>query len=267
MPSLAGFLILPLVGGFFFLEILSSTRFYFRKQEGHRLFLTAASAGIALFGIARALTLQCYSTPLGAWVRSSFKSFARFDFSGAAVGALLLGLTLPWLGNLRWKAGYRLPLQSRAKGEKGGRFRWQPQGWPFRLNYSDALRRVARKSDELLWLLLRAQDHRRQILVSLDNGKAYVGYVLKVAHLAPELPYVKLVPTMSGHRSKDNLDLELTNVYGKTVDLVDKGVTTGEQEDQLLALQIVLKRDKILSASFFDGDLYRSQRQDREKRR
>jgi hypothetical protein len=287
MPSLAGFFLLPLLGGFFFLYFLNTSRFFFRKQEGHRLFLLAAIWGAIFFSIARGLTLALAGTPLGQALRSPLKAFAGFDFSGSAIGALLLGLTLPWIGNLRWRSFYAWPVRvrdgwrlfswdwwrpfrvdgSRLPLQRG--LRWNPQGWPFRWNYSDALLKVAREGDELLYLLLQAQAQASPILLIFDNGKAYVGFVLQ-AHLAPELPYFKLLPAISGYQIKDTLELELTTSYKRSEDLLRKlaepgGLTLAEQEE-LNRLQIVLKRDKIVSARFFNPDLYRSHREERTRR-
>lgn len=287
MPSLAGFFLLPLLGGFFFLYFLNTSRFFFRKQEGHRLFLLAAIWGAIFFSVARVLTLGLAGTPLGQALRSPLKAFAGFDFSGSAIGALLLGLTLPWIGNLRWKSSYVWPIRVREDWRLFSRdgwrpfrvdgsrlplqreLRWNPQGWPLRWNYSDALLKVARESDELLYLLLQAQNPASSILLILDNGKAYVGFVLQ-AHLAPELPYLKLLPTLSGYRSKETLELELTTSYEKSGILMHKsrtpeGLSPAEREE-LNRLQIVLKRDKIVSASFFNLDLYRSHREERARR-
>jgi hypothetical protein len=287
MPSLAGFFLLPLLGGFFFLYFLNTTRFFFRKQEGHRLFLLAAIWGAIFFAVARGLTLALAGTPIGTALRPPLKAFAGFDFSGSAIGALLLGLTLPWIGNLRWKSSYVWPLQvrngwklfsadwwrpfllesSKLPLRKG--IRWNSQGWPLRWNYSDALWKVARESDELLYLLLQAQSQASPILLILDNGKAYVGFVLQ-AHLAPELPYLKLLPTTSGYRVKETLDLELTTTYKRSEELLRKLLRSEDlspaEQLELDRLQIVLKRDKIVSASFFNPDLYRSHKEERSRR-
>jgi hypothetical protein len=245
MPSLASFLLLPLVGGFLFLEICNRTRFYLRQQEGHKLYFHAAAVGGLLFTLARIITLITdYSFPASI-PRRSLKLFANFDFSGAALGSLLLGVTLPWLFNF-----YCV----------NGKFLW---------NTSKVLLSVAEKTDELLYLLLKARSDTQQVLVTLDSGKAYVGYVLSVAHLAPELPYVKLLPTFSGFRTKDELTLELNTVYEESGILLRKfynKTATATEEGQLLGLQIILKREKIIAASFFNSLVYKSHLEKREQK-
>jgi hypothetical protein len=274
MPSLAGFLLLPLLGGFFFLYFYNRTRFSFRKLEGHRLFFPAAIWGLIFFAASRLITLALAATSLHSRLRGPLKSFADFDFSGASIGALLLGLTLPWLGNLRWR---RSPRPQR------GRF--IDRLWPFESNRSEALLEVARQNDDLLYLLLQAHKQARQVLVILDNGKAYVGYVLD-ATPSLDLPYIKLLPTVSGYRSRETLDLELTTVYEKAVwrltvlekrkhlprpanptVIKSRAARQALLENRLRSSQVVLKREKIVSANFFDQRLYEVHQRERERKK
>ena len=55
--------------------------------------------------------------------------------------------------------------------------------------------------------------------------------------------------------------MELTNIYTESKTLVDalwSMQATPQQQERLRRLQIVLKRDKILSANFFNEDVYLS---------
>lgn len=247
MPS--GLLLLPLIGGYFFLTLCNRTRFYFRKHEGHRLYLNSAALGVVLLILARFLILGMALSPWGDGLHETFRRFAPFDFAGAAVGSLVLGFLLPWALNLQINE--------------------EPTGFPLRENRLKTLKGVAKKTDELLSLFLEAQEERHPVLVFMENGKAYVGYVLTTAHLAPELPYVKLVPTVSGFRSKEELELELTNIYTESKTLVDalwSMRATPQQQERLRRLQIVLKREKILSANYFNEDVYLEHRLRRMQR-
>jgi hypothetical protein len=247
MPS--GLLLLPLIGGYFFLTLCNRTRFSFRKQEGHRLYLNAAALGIVLLILARLITQALAHSRWGEGLYDNLRRFAPFDFAGAAVGSLVLGFLLPWLFNLQINE--------------------ESTGIPLRENRLQTLKGVARKTDELLSLFLDAQEERHPVLVFLENGKAYVGYVLTTAHLAPELPYIKLVPTVSGFRTKDELELELTNIYTESKTLMDavwSMQATPQQQERLRRLQIVLKREKILSANFFNEDVYLEHRLRRMQR-
>jgi len=248
MPS--GLLLLPLIGGYFFLTLCNRTRFYFRKHEGHRLYLSAAAIGVLLLILARVIIIGLAVSPWGDQLYDGFRRFAPFDFAGTAVGSLILGFLLPWAFNLQINE--------------------QASGFPLRENRLKTLKGVAQRTDELLSLLLDARDERQPVLVFMENGKAYVGYVLTTVHLAPELPYFKIVPTVSGYRSKDELELELTNIYTQSRDLLDavwSMQATAEQQERLRRLQIVLKREKILSANFFNEDVYLEHRQRRTQRK
>jgi hypothetical protein len=249
MPAIAGFFLLPLLGGFFFLYFCNWTRFSFRKQEGHRLFFPAALWG-GLFFSASHLTILLLRNVWGLpSLRGFVKTIADFPHSGAAIGAVLIGLTLPWVCNLTVNQDC--------------------ESWPLRSNRPEALERVARLSNNFLHLLLRAREGKRQVLVTLENGKVYAAYVLW--ELEQELLYLKLLPLSSGYRTKE-LELEFTTFYEESLILVEqlhKETLPLAAAKELLKKaewsQIVLKRDKVLSASFFDPDVYADHLEKRRK--
>lgn len=239
MPSLAGFLFLPLLGGFFFLYFCNRTRFYFRPLDGHRLLFSTSICGAALFTLARLVTIALTHTPLGRPLQENLKAFASFDFSGAAVGALVLGLLLPWPLNYR---------------------RTRPFSWrrPLISNKKEALQKRARSVDDLLGLVLRAFNRRKPVLVTLDSGKAYIGYFLQVPGEL-DAAFLSILPVISGYRKPDTGELELTTHYRRNQELVKNALGEERPDSDLAGLserQIVLRRSSILTAVVFDSDLY-----------
>ncbi len=233
-PSAQGLLLIPLIGGFLFLELCNWTRFLFRRQQGYRVFLWAAATGLGLLGLSRLVVVASAlldGTALGPFrdpFRNAMAAYADFRLSGTAIGALLLGVFLA--------VGCNLLISKR-----------------------EAFLRAAARKDSFLQLLLSANEDKRPILVTLKTRKAYVGFVISFSQLDPEMPYCRLLPTLSGYRTEDELFLELPIFYEESEELVVSfvhGNTDKRQEQRREQLQIVIKRDEIVSASFFDEELY-----------
>ncbi|MCP4663143.1 MAG: hypothetical protein GY856_47740 [bacterium] len=89
-PSAQGLLLIPLIGGFLFLELCNWTRFLFRSQQGYRVFLSAAATGMGLLGLSRLVVVASAlldGTALGAFrdpFRTAVVAYADFRLSGTA---------------------------------------------------------------------------------------------------------------------------------------------------------------------------------------
>lgn len=230
-----------LVTGFLFLESCYSTRFLFRKQSGYRIFLWAVAAGTALLLTSRLLlvTLSTYlanqphSKTFGLLEsgRQILHRYFDFPFAGTTLVAIMLSLILATIWN-----------------------RSSPK--------DRALLKIAKKTEPFLYLLLAAARPPTQpVLLTLKNRKCYVGYFVELSHLAPELTHCTLLPTMSGYRTEGELHLELTTVYGESIELVDNLenallIDSEAVTQRIMELQIVIDRQEILSASIFNEDLF-----------
>lgn len=233
MPNLlsVGFLLFPLLGGYIFIRYFVLTRFHFRHSDGQGLYFAAASVGLLLFSVCQVVIVEWRDTVFGLWMHGVIKRYADFPHSGAAIGSLIMAVV----------AGSVLNAFER----------YQPRR---------VIHRIAKSSgDDLLVLLLRAQDEKEVVLVTLSNRKCYVGYVLDTSDLRPDSDYVKMLPIHSGFRTSLELHLELVMTYDETILLLARywaGEVEAEAGSGLLNLQIVLRRDDISSASFFNPDVY-----------
>lgn len=229
-PLSLGFLLLPLIGGYLFLKAFNPSRYYFRSTEGHGLFFAAASAGVVLLGLAQVLAVELRDYEPGRLAYELVKRYAPFAHSGAAIGALALGLV----------AGALLDILF----------------WPSRTVWF-----IAKRTDDLLYLLLQAQREKGAALLTLNNGKCYVGYILDVSKLRLGSSYIKILPLHSGYRKTETLHLELPTFYEDSRGLVEAyyaGRDMDEEDLQRLhRLQIVLRKDSIFSASFFNPSVYK----------
>lgn len=118
--------------------------------------------------------------------------------------------------------------------------------WLFLWSSLQALSEAA-SQNELEGLLIDAVAEAKSVLVTLTTGKAYVGFVLSNPQPGSERRVIALLPLASGYRSSTNEPV-LTTFYDQIYSKSD----TADRED----FRLVLSLDKIVSAAFFDFEIY-----------
>ncbi len=211
-------LILPLLGGFCFLNICYRFRFRAQRLSGYRLLFEAAIAGVVLSGLARVLT---YGLAKIAWVQpivEACRELFPFPFAGTAVTAFLLGVTLAFPVN-RWILG-----KSRSKRAA-----------------------VEQLKDPMLQLVYNAIEKRQPVFVTLDNRKVYVGYVIDSPDLEQDNVHMGLVPLLSGYRDAQTLRTHFS------VDYLSVFESPGVDHNDFM---VVIPLDRVSSAHLFDLEMY-----------
>jgi hypothetical protein len=216
-------LLLPLLGGFVFISLCDRWKYGSLRLDGYRLLLHASIAGVFLLGVAELLVFL-----LGHFLH--FIDYAWHDIvpiktSGTASLAFALGLTSWWLVN-------RL-FDPKAENERA----------------------AIDKADPLELLLREALRETKPILLTVRNGKIYVGFVTSNSSPAVQVESVKILPLASGHRRNDDKRLSFTTdyspVYQKILDK-DSSVAHVTSED----FEIVIPYREIESANLFDAKVY-----------
>lgn len=222
MPT--NLLLLPFLGGYWFLHVFYYTRFRSQRLDGYRLIVESALMGVVLTVLARVIVVL-----LGHWppVRSAWMSVAppQIPFLGTAAGSLILGLA----------AGHPLNWLLSATGV---------------LTLFDAKSQaIERHGNHLLRLLDKASSEERTVAISLDIGKVYVGLVAAEPNLAPHDTYLGITPFYSGYRNRETQELVFTVNY---LDAHEK-----LQLDPM-DFRIVVPMASIRVANFFDQSVYAS---------
>lgn len=186
MPS--NLLLLPLLGGYWFLHAFYYTRFRSQRLDGYRLLVESALVGVILSIIGRlaVLFLLRFPSAITAWVKVAP---ANVPFLGTAFGALFLGLCSPHLLNLflgMTRIMTKLDAQTKA---------------------------IEHHGNHLLRLLHTASSEEKPIAVVLDNLKVYIGTVAAAPNLEPHDTYLAITPFYSGYRDRETLELVLTVDY------------------------------------------------------
>lgn len=221
-------LLLPLLGGYWFISEFNLLRFRALGLSRYRLLFEAAFYGFLALCLSFAATrfllfLSHYWADLGV-VRKFWQQQVPFPYTGTAVGALLIGGLSPYVLNRFWE---------RAKcSEKA----------------------IWRHGDLLLALLLDAQQRRRPVMLSLSSNKVYVGWVTLSSNLSPSTPCMMILPTLSGYRHADTQTVHFTTSYRSVYNGISKGL---EQFKGLSAkdFQVVIPLRDIRTATPFSRNV------------
>ena len=217
-----GWLLIPALGGYWFLTHCYWTRYTAERAAGYHLFFQAASAGGVLVVIAYVLTsLGAFLCPQGS---ALWTSFVPFGYSGTAIGSAVLGIALPLIVNY-------------AYGEE------------------KAAKQAATQNGDLIELLL-AESMERQIYVelSLKSGKSYIGFALNTGLGVNSESDIAIIPALSGYRSHDTHELEITTNYAP---VLLEFLERGQRLEDLRDFRIIVPLSEVVSARLFDEDVHR----------
>ena len=180
-------LILPLLGGFWFLRTCNLFRFRSQYLEGYRLLMESAIAAVFLTGLGRLITSLIAQVPWGRALEDFCREALPFPFLGTTLSAFLVGFLAPFPIN-RWLAH-----EKKAK-------------W----------RAVGSRNDPLVSLLYEAAESLNPIVVTLDSRKVYVGLVLSAPNLERANLHLGLLPLLSGYQDRTTFKTHI-NVYHNEV--------------------------------------------------
>lgn len=178
MPS-EGWLLLPLIGGFWFVfhtQLLRLTALYLKQPI---VVLLSAFVGVWLALLGRSITCLItwllHPVPWFQAIESSARKLFPWNFFGTGLAALLLAMALAELCN-----------------------------WV--LSKQDVNARVLKKyGSEILRMLHWAMVPPRPVVIALDNREVYVGFVQRIPGLDIEKPSVRILRIGRGYLDRDTL--------------------------------------------------------------
>lgn len=215
-------LLLPLLGGYIFVSNFNLTRYKMRRQSGRKVLFDSALVGVFLLGIGvLSATGIDYVFPS---IKSYWKTFAPFDYSGASAIALAAGFLGYQLGNQIWSREYAV--------RKG----------------------VDDEDDYFEELIIRSLENAEQVSVTLNSGKVYVGIITCGGQHAYDRQFLRLWPMASGYRDPETKEMVLTTYYApvyKRLYLDEQGAPIAPED-----FEVVIPSDSIEIASIFDPTAY-----------
>jgi len=184
-------IILPLLGGFIFLDWCYYSRLRHQRIEGNRLLLESAFLSVFLAGSAAAFVALCRHTAFGSGVAQLWfdvfpQSDDRFKYSGTAALAFLLGLGLAGAINLSIDLRKRLLTVSAYAAEQAG--------------------------DYALSMVFQSVQQKRFLTILTANRMAYTGYV-SVSPILKIESQIVLTIAAEGYMEKDSSRLTWTSEY------------------------------------------------------
>lgn len=213
-------LLLPLVGGYYLLVTSRFTKYIHQRIDRQRLIFNSVLAGIALTGLAVAVTKTVeYLQPIW-WEDAKSLVPLQLPYTGTAVLSLLFGLILPHLSNI------------------------------FIDNTRALSRSIRLIGNELEQMINGAFLDAALVSFTMKSGKVYVGWPVSLPRPSRG-SYLSVLPLISGYRNEEQ-DIVFTTEYW---DIYHKRQAAGE-DDMYRGFLLVLSIEEITSASLFDLDVY-----------
>ena len=219
-----GLLLIPSLGGYWFLQRANFTRFEIYRLSGYHLLFRSALAGIILASFAHPIAL--FIDALVPQLRSFWYAYISVNYVDTAILSILLAAIIP-------------PVINRFHSEER------------------AAKRTAENYGDLIEMMIaRAFEQRKLIELSLKNRKSYIGMVRQRSITKRGQSDVTLVPVVSGYRSEDTLELHITTDY---VPIIYEMIKNDPDEipEILRDFNVVLPRSEVCSARIFDPEAYR----------
>ena len=214
-----GWLLVPALGGYWFLVHTHFTRFSAHRQSGYHLVFRSGAAGGVLVVLAHTVVL-CVDRMLPS-VGEFWKQLVPFEYSGTFLLCALLGMALPPICN---KFYNKERAASQASVEAG---------------------------DLVELLMAESIRHHKLIEISLKSNKVYIGYALDVEAPVHGESDVAVIPLWSGYRNKDTCELTITTHY---IPMIKRRYR--EAPSALGDFRVVIPKSEIGSARLFDVDMY-----------
>ncbi len=216
-------LIFPLVGGYYILIRFEYLRYIQYRLESQRILLNSAFAGIILLVacfMLRTVVYLCFPSLLDQLGKLMLLQTTYF---GTTSFTLVAAVLFTEIANLF-------------------------------VDRKKAIRKSLEKAGNEFELLLSSSFFDAHLLqFTMDNGKVYIGWV-------KELPkpfttnYIRITPALSGYRNEQKELIFTTQYLTVYASYISDGSVADQNE---LKTDLVLKVDKINSASFFDMEIYK----------
>jgi hypothetical protein len=214
-------LLLPLLGGFWFLNIFNYTKYYHQRIERQRLIFN--SSIVAIFLSALGLLIDGISPE----VNNLLSDLVPFNYSGFNQ-SLLIFIVSPIFAILLNFIPRRFLLQLAIK-KHGDQF------------------------ENIFWdSLIQRSNNDRLLMISTKFNKIYVGYVKTIQKPIGD-SFVTLLPYFSGYRNKDTQELEITTDYFSII----RQMIEDEQVEKIDSkIGVTLHKSDISLVSKFDQSVF-----------
>lgn len=211
MPT--NLLILPLLGGFCLVHYDHRFRYKAQRQDGYRLLIQCAIAGVILLAVSRLVVVLLTHSSIGEPLKAAWAVYAPIPYLGTGTGALILGFLLPQIDNFLVKRSWWISQQKWILAKVGSQFKWFKATSESNSEYARN-DEIIKHGSGLARLFHFAEKEKLLVSITLSNRKWYVGLVAEAWNLDPLESCLRLLPVLSGYRNSDDLSTEVLINYG-----------------------------------------------------
>lgn len=274
--ELAPLLILPLVGGYAFSSIWNVSKYITYREDGQRLyfraifyavFITIVSANIHTFLFVHINNYQIFLEyiSLSLNYKDKLEFFSNTSRASILVMTIIIGPSLAHILNSPRYMFMGYKAQDSAK--------WLTNKFKFLVYISIIIEPIYKffQAMVLLWekfildnaiknndfekLMARSVYKSLPILITLESGKIYVGWAVRVPNPIHKRKSVRILPLLSGYRTSDTHEVVFTTSYHPVL------TTVTNDTDNLNHLEhgdfeVVLPTSNICSCHLFDPVAY-----------
>src|SRR6267142_4470624 len=176
-------LLVPLLGGFVLSSLSNRFKFKSVRLDGYRLLLHSSLAGLFLL-MAAELIVVIFRFPLG-WLDSGFHQAVPYKGAGVTTLAFFLSFPFCLIANRFFKID------------------------------SEIDRVIDAKGDPLELILRESLKEAKPVLITVKNGKVYVGLVTSNSSPAVSVEFMKIFPVRSGYRNSETKTVEFTTDHSE----------------------------------------------------
>ena len=214
-------LVIPLVGGYWFLSIWHGTRFTVCKESGYHLFFKTILLGVAFLFIAKILLI-----PLAGRFENPFyfQVLIPTELDLESTLAMVLGVASPYVLNMFYNRAKHALIAAENRGDL------------LYVTITDAIAKV-----ELVEL-------------TMNGGKVYIGYPSSLTGFENE--FINLVPYASGFRDAETKELKLTLRYSLVFDDLVQRKSLYERKTSFSDVSVNIRVKEIISARIFYPEVY-----------
>ena len=213
-------LLLPLLGGYYYLTKSIRWLHYYKRTERQRLIFDSLLVGFVFFSFGYII----------------WRSFEIIDPIKLSYSKSLIGIDIPF-----FYPSFLSLLLSIAFTKAFNYINSDDANW-----YLSKV--ILRTGNSLQKDFLESYFSDRLAMITLKNGKVYVGVVAELHEAHPESSFVKLVLVYSGYRDI-NMDVKLIKDYNLSI-------PDNKDVDNESVVTVVIAESEILSMTFYDQDVY-----------
>lgn len=245
MPRL-DLMLLPLLGGYVFLITFNLTKYSHKRIEKNRLLYDSLLVAFILLSIVYILDYTCIKYN-GYAFKIGCNQMEPVNYYRSYVSTVIQDITI--FNSYGFKQSLFAFLIAYPMAILLNKVKYFNENFSF--DY--AVNKYGTEFEKIIWEALgEHQDIDKLLMITTKGGKVYIGHIIKFSEPIGNA-YIKIIPTFSGYRSKEDHNLVITTDYTK---IITDAVENGEMAKRLTKIGVVVPMSEIMFISRFDIQVF-----------